>query len=184
MQDFQVSISRLYRSPSGTSLAVAIDVDPAEFDLDETLGRVTGEIRLIRGDGDILALGRLETILTSPCRLCLDPLELPVTVEIDGRFLPPESPAFNPESDFYDPDVFPLVDRAELDLTELARQSIIMAVLPDLDCGGACDRYESVLASYNSGPGEDEIDPRLAPLREMKARLLDSGESNPHKEDE
>ncbi|MDP6349583.1 MAG: YceD family protein [Chloroflexota bacterium] len=184
MQELLVSMSRLYRSPSGTVLPVPVDIDPAGFELEEELGRVVGEIRLVRGDGDVLAIGALSTVHAAPCRLCLDPLEVPLEIAIEGRFLTPDKPEFNHESDLYDPDIFPLIDRAEIDLTELTRQSIITVANPDLDCGGACDRYESVLASYNSGPGEDEVDPRLASLQEMKAQLLQSGEPAPQKEDE
>lgn len=183
MQDFVASISRLYRSRSGSEQDLPIDSDGAGLDLEEDLGRLSGHIRLVRGDGDILALGMLNTSVTTACRLCLDPLERPVEVQVNGRYLPPEKPEFNPESDFYDPDVFLLIDRSELDLTDLVRQSIITAVDPNIDCGGACDRYAVVLASYNSGPDEDEIDPRLAPLQELKARLLDSGEPTPDKEE-
>ncbi len=184
MQEFLVSISRLHRSPSGSVLPVPVDIDPAGFELEEDLGRVTGEIRLVRGDGDILAIGALSTVHAAPCRLCLDRLEIPLEIVIEGRFLTPDKPEFNPESDLYDPDIFPLIDQTEIDLTELARQSIITAANPYQDCGGACDRYESVLASYNRGPGEDEVDPRLAPLQKMKAQLLQSGEPAPQKEDE
>jgi|GEM_PF-2245249 uncharacterized metal-binding protein YceD (DUF177 family) len=184
MQDFVVIISRLYRSRSGTEQDLPIDFGGAGLDLEEDLGRLLGHIRLVRGDGDILALGALSTSVATACRLCLDPLERPVEVQISGRYLPPEKPEFNPESDFYDPDVFPLIDRSELDLTDLVRQSIITAVKPDIDCGGACAQYAGVLASYNSGPDQDEIDPRLAPLQDMKARLLESGELSRDKEEQ
>lgn len=184
MQDYVASISRLYRSRSGAEQDIPIDSDGAGLDLEEDLGRLSGHIRLVRGDGDIVVLGLLNTSVTTACRLCLDPLERPVEVQISGRYLPPEKPEFNPESDFYDPDVFPLVDRSELDLTDLVRQSIITAVNPDIDCGGACDRHVGVLASYNSGPDEKEIDPRLAPLQDLKARLLESGEPSRDKEEQ
>jgi len=182
MQDYVASISRLYRSRSGAEQDIPIDSDGAGLDLEEDLGRLSGHIRIVRGDGDIVVLGTLNTSVTTACRLCLDPLERSVEVQISGRYLPPEKPEFNPESDFYDPDVFPLIDRSELDLTDLVRQSIITAVNPDIDCGGACDRYVGVLASYNSGPDEKEIDPRLAPVRDLKARLLESGEPSRDKE--
>ncbi len=178
-----VSISRLYRSRSGAEQEVPVDSDGAGLDLDEDHSRLAGQIRLVRGDGDILALGTLNTNVTAACRLCLDPVERSIEVQINGRYLPPEKPEFNPESDFYDPDVFPLINRSELDLTDLVRQSIITSFNPDIDCGGACDRYVTVLASYNSGPDEDEIDPRLAPLQDLKARLLDSGEPTRGKEE-
>ncbi len=183
MQDFVASIARLYRSPSGAERILAVDSDGAGLDLHEDHARLVGQIRLVRGDGDIVALGTLTTSVTAACRLCLDPLETPVEVQISGRYLTPEKPEFNPDSDLFDPDIFPLINRAELDLTELVRQSVITAVDPDIDCGGVCERYASVLASYNSGQDEDEVDPRLAPLQELKARLLASGDTPPDKEE-
>ena len=184
MQDFKVNIAILFRSPSGSEQLIAVDSDGLELDLEERHSVLEGQIRLVRGDGDILALGTINTSITAACRLCLEPLERPIAVDISGRYLIPEKPEFNPESDLYDPDVFPLIDRAQLDLADLVRQSVIIAVDPTVDCGGACDRYASVLASYTGEPDEDEIDPRLAPLQDMKARLLDSAGSTPDKEEQ
>ena len=182
MTNFEVDIAILYRSPSGSEQIIDIDCDGLHLDLAEVHNQLQGSVRLVRGDGDILALGNLHTSITSACRLCLEMLESPVNIPLSGRYLPLETPEFNPESDLYDPDVLQLYDRSRLDLTDLVRQSIITAIEPYMDCGGVCERYADVLASYNSGPVDGDIDPRLAPLKILKARLLDSAEQIQDKE--
>lgn len=182
MTNLEVDIAILYRSSSGSEQVIDIDCDSLLLELEEVQNRLRGGVRLVRGDGDILALGNLSTSVTSPCRLCMEMLARPVDVALSGRYLPPETPEFNPESDLYDPDVFQLSDRSKLDLTDLVRQSIITAIEPYMDCGGTCDRYADVLSSYNSGPADGDVDPRLAPLRIMKAKLLNSSEQIQDKE--
>lgn len=182
MTSLEVDIAILYRSASGSEQVIDIDCDGLPLDVEEVQNWLRGSVRLVRGDGDILALGNMSTSIASPCRLCMEMLARPVNVALSGRYLPPETPEFNPESDLYDPDVFQLDNRSQLDLTDLVRQSIITAIEPYMDCGGTCERYADVLSSYNSGPADGDIDPRLAPLRVMKAKLLNSSEQIQDKE--
>lgn len=104
---------------------------------------VTGDLRLLRTDRGILALGTLNTAVGAICSRCLEPFEQDLTLEIQEEYLPQVDIASGlalrpPRAD----EVFTIDEYHMLDLTEAMRQAGVLAgpmkpvCMPD--CLGLC----------------------------------------------
>lgn len=105
---------------------------------------ITGHIRLVRVETNVLVTGTLHTTLNLPCTRCLEPVEAPVTVEIEETFVPVSDVAVgNPVVIADDVDSATLIDEAHiLDLTEVVRQNLFVSqpthILCHENCKGLC----------------------------------------------
>ncbi len=138
---------------------------------------LSGTIRLVKAAGDVLVTGTLSTIMQLPCTRCLEPVDVPVTIEIEETFIPITDVATGmhltlPE----DVDDSTLIDDAHiLDLTEVVRQELYVSqpnqVLCREDCRGLCPRCGQNLNLDACKCDISEIDSRWSALLTLKNNL-------------
>jgi DUF177 domain-containing protein len=116
---------------------------------------------------DVVVRGELQGEVAAVCRRCLKPLRVPVARQVSALYAP-EAELTDPSAD----EVFPLPSgRAALDVSELVRQELILAVpefpVCDEACRGLCPRCGRDLNEGPCGCEARDSDPRWAPLRAM-----------------
>lgn len=136
------------------------DVPAVRVAPDVDLAYVRGPLRLSRTKEGILAQGNLHVGVEDECYRCLTSVMRDVPIEVEELYAYPSSKTSE----------FGIGDDAILDLAPLVRAEAIIAdargVLCRPDCKGLCPTCG---ANLNLGPCEcqDEIDPRLAKLKEL-----------------
>jgi uncharacterized protein len=130
---------------------------------------------MLTGDG-ILAQGDLSAELTLPCSRCLEPVAVPIDVELEEVFTPTIDVITGQAIKLEEDDRALWIDEHHiLDLSEVLRQDVLVAVpmhpVCREDCRGLCSTCGQNLneGSCNCAP---EPDPRWASL----AALLNQNE--------
>lgn len=156
----------------GRAVVCVVDA-PAPDGTGETfVGPVTGEILLTPVGRTVLARGHLTATATLACARCLTQhdAKLEITVDRECSLAQVDDPkAFiEPEDDL--PPV-PILNGDEIDLGELVRQLLIIALPPRSLCREGCKGLcPQCGADLNQGACQcqaEEIDPRLAPLKAL-----------------
>jgi len=138
---------------------------------------LSGTIRLVKAAGDVLVTGTLSTVLQLPCTRCLEPVDVPVTIEIEETFVPITDVATGMHRTLpADVDDTTLIDEAHiLDLTEVVRQELYVSqpnqVLCRQDCRGLCPRCGQNLNTGQCSCSPVEIDSRWSALLTLKNNL-------------
>jgi uncharacterized protein len=168
------NVAGLLESEPGAQRVFSVDADITGIDPDLVPTRpLTGEVRLLRTDSGILATGRLQTAIRVRCRRCLEPLTTSVEIELEEEFRPSVDilTGANIAPEEGEDDVTCIDDRHILDLTEVVRQNLLLAVPAAPLCGPICQGLCPVCgANLNEAPcscQRKEEDPRLAVLREL-----------------
>ena len=141
-----------------------------------------------RPDDEIFVTGRIVGRVQLQCSRCLGPVDHPVDLEFSARFVPASAdPATGGNED--DEEGIEL-EGEDLDVSELpagatmlpVEDMVLEQVLLDLpfralcreDCKGLCPRCGADRNREDCGCGdEDAVDPRLAPLLELRRKLKD-----------
>ncbi len=152
------------------------EIAGATIDLGDDLRLATtlgGRVRLSRTNRGILAAAELRTALALECSRCLRDIAFPVSVEIREEYLPSiELATGHPVPAADEPDVLRLTDHHELDLETPVREAIQLAEpiapLCRPDCPGLCIVCGGRLDEGVHDHPDDDVDPRLAALREFK----------------
>jgi uncharacterized protein len=121
---------------------------------------IEGHVRLARTNRGLLVIAELDTSLAAECSRCLRDIEVPIHIPIEEEALPSI-------------DLHRLTDHHELDIETPVREAIQLAEpiapLCRPDCPGLClvcgERLEDGLHDHP----DEELDPRLAALRNFKA---------------
>ena len=178
-----ISASSLKGAGAGTEIQFAINFESDELAVPEAHGVISGNARVVRGDGEMVAWGEVNVDITVPCRRCLEPVTERAAVEFEGRYVPYGNPAANPESRVFDPEVFSLDERGAVDLTELLREAVISTVSPIAlcmpDCAGLCSVCGNNLNHSACGCTEYDEDPRWAPLRTLMVEMTSQAHFRP-----
>lgn len=165
--DTIVNVAQLLKQPVGAARTVDVHLDEFALDHDLTARDVNGAIRLTRIASGILAGGRLSGVAALECVRCLTEFDQPFISEFDAEFRPSVDVRTGealslPE----DSELFVIDNNHQLDLGEVLRQTIILALPMRPVCGELCPGF---LPEF---PSEGEaVDERLAALR----ALLDEG---------
>jgi DUF177 domain-containing protein len=120
------------------------------------------------GSGEILVRGTLDAPLDQECRRCLEPVPGELSEEVTWVFLPATEPGMEDDGDTR------LFDEAaaELDLSNVLREEVILAVDPYVvcrpDCKGLCPKCGVNLNVHTCNCTEEEPDPRWDALRALK----------------
>jgi uncharacterized protein len=156
----------LIEASSGTSREIELDYPSIRIEDELNLTPLTGKFQAVRNSKGIYLSGLLKSTIETECARCLEPVTLPITIQLADLFYYPPSEA--PEGEFF------VGDDGFLDLAPLVRQlsllEIPMQPFCREDCKGLC-----VVCGQNLNEGScdcvvDEIDPRFETLR----GLLDS----------
>lgn len=180
MKSLQFNVAQLLKEPIGATRMYELDDDIAEISQDvQALGPLRGTITFIRTNDGILATGTLTTVVKLLCSRCVEDYLTKVEFELEETFYP----SFDINTGYkiskealLDVDPATLIDELNmLDLTEVLRQDLLLAVPPypicRPDCAGICPHCGQDL---NDGPCncvEQEINPswtRLQALLESK----------------
>lgn len=125
--------------------------EPAKFD---------GTLSLL---GNIITLeGQLKCELKLICSRCLQTLTYPIEVYVEEKFSTDEA---NKDDEII------FLDGDNIDITEVIENNIILALpmkrLCREDCKGLCQICGNNLNSSSCDCGKDDIDPRLAKLKDL-----------------
>ncbi len=132
---------------------------------------LTGSVRLMHSQGGVLVQGHLHAQAVLSCSRCLEPVTVPLDIEFEEVFAPTIDvitgrPLPNEEEDR----ALWIDERHILDLSEVLRQDVLLAVpmhvLCREECRGLCPTCGKNL---NQGPCDctPEPDPRWAALQDL-----------------
>lgn len=142
--------------------------------------RVEGTLVLAGTDHSVCLTGSVRTVADLVCGACLAWFQLPLEVEVREEFYRPPDEAWEagPAERELAPEDFltPVEPGDVIDVTDVVRQNVLLALplAPRCrdDCRGLCPRCGADRNQVDCGCEDDDIDPRLAPLRD---RLLVHG---------
>jgi len=131
------------------------------------VGPVCGRIALTNTGSSINAHGYLKTVMRMECSRCLQPVEVPLDIEVNEECALAQIDSPQPPAG----DQIPLLDEATVDLSELVRQMLglhtPLRVLCAPDCKGLCPHCGADLNRGKCNCKQDDIDPRLMPLKQL-----------------
>lgn len=168
------NVAQLLKEQSGHTRQYALHEDISHLDPEIVpLSALDGEIQLIRTADGIFALGTLHTSLELTCARCLDLFSMPLQFSLEEEF--------HPTIDIYtgaslplpaDDEVATRIDaHHEIDLTEIVRQNILLAIPPNPICRTKCKGLCPTCGkNLNEGPCDckrDKVDPRLEKLKQL-----------------
>jgi uncharacterized protein len=164
-------------SVTGEPLSFRFRLEPDEIDLDTEGVRITGPIdvagELSNNSAKTDVKGSIAAPLEVDCTRCLTPVkrDLDIVFQVDfvDKEMFPESKETHLENSDLDTDV---IEGNELDLTEIAREQILLN-LPEQelckeDCRGICPTCGKDLNEGECRCGEDDVDPRWAALKDLR----------------
>ncbi len=150
----------------GTSRTMELDYPTIHLEDDVTLSPLTGKFQAIRNSKGIYITGLLQSNIDVECSRCLDPVTVPLQIQLDEMYnYPPETAPTGEYS---------VGEDGFIDLAPLVRQLSLLAIPMQLfcrvDCQGLCIECGHNLNEGDCHCPDDDVDPRLSILRE----LLDS----------
>ena len=160
----------------GSAREYHLTIDLPERFGTEVIGIPAGEelrldLRLESVVDGVYVSGLASGILTGECARCLDPVTEEGEADVSELFLFPEAVARAVEEGDEEAEELPRTDGDTLDLEEVVRDAVV-ADLPysplcDDDCPGLCPDCGIRLADAEEGHAHENIDPRLAVLRDL-----------------
>lgn len=160
----KLNVGFLINDGPGHSHETEFAVPGVRVDDDLYLDYIRGPLRLSRTKEGILAQGHLAVGVQSECSRCLDPVSRDVEVEVEELYSYPAQ----------DDMEFSVGEDMVLDLGPLLRAEVLILCARGLlcreDCKGLCPECGSNLNYEVCDCADDEIDPRLAGLKELLDR--------------
>ncbi len=174
------NVAALMQAPPGTIRTYPVSGETMSIADDLRLAApIEGFVRLSRTSRSILARAELTTAVEGRCSRCLNALVAPVSVTVDEEALPSiDFQTGAPVDRSLEPDALRIDEHHELDLTEPVREAISLAEpiapLCREGCRGLCITCGADLnADPEHGHDDEGLDPRLAVLAGIRARLSD-----------
>ncbi|MCA1640671.1 MAG: DUF177 domain-containing protein [Acidobacteria bacterium] len=151
---------------------------PEELPLEDEFARLASRVR-VRGRarrkrGEVEVRGSLDTSVELPCDRCAAPVVLPVNVDFKAELGFADANAASEEAtELQDEDMdFSVVEGDAVDLDEIAREQILLALPTRMLCGegckGLCPTCGANLNERDCGCAQKEIDPRWSALAALK----------------
>lgn len=155
----------------------SFEAEAERFDLDianyRLLGLVTVAGEIEKHIGTVKVRGTLSGNAEIDCTRCLQPVERPLKIGFDVEYLTEGRLGSDGEHEINPADLE--TDELEgnsLDLTQLAREQILLNVPEQFfcreDCKGLCEKCGESRNLVDCKCGQDEIDPRWAALKSLK----------------
>ena len=154
-------------------------IEPPEIDLESesaklaaaarVSGKISKTIAQVNVEGEICAELEIE------CSRCLQPVKQKFEIPFRAAFVVPENYTQAKETELKTDELEVSVFEGDrIDLTELAREQILLAVPAQVfcaeDCKGLCQKCGANRNLINCNCEEKEIDPRWAALGELKIK--------------
>ena len=138
------------------------------------IGPVRGRIELTNVGEEIIARGRVTATVELECMRCLRPFRQTVAAEIAEPCILQEIDEVALYAvDADEPDALPVLEGLRVNLSELVRQNLVVALphrpLCADDCRGLCARCGRDLNEGGCGCTDEDVDPRLAGLKALLA---------------
>jgi uncharacterized protein len=163
----KIQVGFLLNEGVGFSRDTEFDIPSLLLEDDILLDHLRGTLHLSRNSRGILVQGTLAASYKGECTRCLDETHIHLSLPIEELFVSPPTP----DAEFTVP------ESGILDLAPLVREEVIVqtpiSVLCRPDCKGICLTCGKNLNERPCDCEVDDIDPRLAALRELKAKLAD-----------
>jgi uncharacterized protein len=170
----EFNVAQLLKEQSGGMREYSLHEDISHLDPDiKPLSALDGSVQLIRTADGILARGALHASVELACSRCLEPFSMPVRFVVEEEFRPTidiTTGASLPRVQ-EDETATSIDDHHILDLTEVVRQDILLAIPPypvcRNQCAGLCPKCGK---NWNEGPcdcKDDDIDPRMEILKTL-----------------
>ncbi|HWV34968.1 MAG TPA: DUF177 domain-containing protein [Thermomicrobiales bacterium] len=173
VNDTGLNVASLLMENVGGTRELTITLTSFPLDDDLVASDVLGTIRLTRIQSGILATGKLSGHVELECARCLnlydqsfntrlaEQFRQTVDVQSGAGITPSRGEPDDAEDDDDEPG-FEINDSHEIDLTELLRQNILLALPMRPNCGDICPGPPAI----DNGP-ESEIDSRFAALQDL-----------------
>ena len=170
----KINVAQLLKQPSGTVRRHDLSEDIKAIDDDLRIQHLlTGNLKMIRTTDGVLVTGTLKTSLELECSRCLEPVSMPIELEIEEEFRPTvdiHTGATLPLAD--DDDKATRIDEHHiLNLTEVVRQAIFLTLpmhpLCQEDCAGLCIQCGQDLNKGKCDCITEAVDPRLEILKQV-----------------
>jgi len=160
----RINVSRLLQEPWGSLRSYALDEGPLRLGDDVEVDFLRGTLRLTHTNEGILARAEIVTQVSLECVRCLEPFSLKLSLDLTERFLPASALALAEEA-------FPIEANNIVVFDEPVRQAILLALpmrpLCSPNCRGLCSQCGQNLNTGQCNCQEEEIDPRLAVLKQL-----------------
>ena len=168
------NVAQLLKDESGQTRQYTLREDISSLDPDVVLlSTLDGKLQLIRTADGVLATGDLHSSVEMICSRCAEPFSMVVKFRLEEEFRPTIDivtgaalplPADDEEATRID-------DHHIIDITEVVRQDLLLALPPHPVCRTRCAGLCPICGkNWNEGPCEckqDETDPRLAVLKQL-----------------
>jgi len=176
----EFNVAQLMKEATGASREYELDDDITNLDGGLTpLGKLTGNLVLLRIHSGVLATGDLRVALSLRCGRCLEPVCVRVSVEFSesfrpltdiqtGRFLSPEE--FEGQAEDLTDEALLIDAQHILDISEVVRQNIWLSV----PIVAACDYIDPV-----SGNADPDACPKYIQLLTESALADTDGKETP-----
>lgn len=168
------NVAQLLKEQSGQTRQYTLHEDISALDPDIVpLSALDGNIQLIRTADGVLAMGKLHTSLELVCSRCLEEFAMPVQFAVEEEFRPTID--INTGASFPLPpedEVATQIDpHHEIDLSEVVRQDLLLAIPPNPICRTKClGLCPNCGKNWNEGPCDckhAETDPRWEALKQL-----------------
>jgi len=160
----QVDVTPLL-SEIGNSEEYSLD-EPFKLDLGEDMSlkdNVVLEVTVVNSGMGLVAKGRISTIVSLECSICLKQFDEKISFEFEERFVDESKKYFSDEKDYEvqnDDVFFTYSSDLTIDFSEMARELIIL----NLPIAPKCD----INCQVQKQEEKKTIDPRLAVLEQLK----------------
>jgi len=140
------------------------------------------KIRIFKFGKKVLVEGSVSIAVSLACSRCLKPVSYPVDADFREEYNPAASDEKDDEQELTERELdLSYYSDDELDITELIREQVLLAVpmkpLCGIDCKGICPKCGKDLNEGPCGCKTEETDPRLAPLGKFKELMKGRGAS-------
>jgi uncharacterized protein len=170
----RINVAQLLKGPTGAVRRLHRSEDVAGIDSDlDVETPLSGPVTLIRTADGVLVSASLETALELECCRCLVRFRSPIRLQIEEEFRPSvdiNTGAKLPTQEAEE-DGTAIDEQHVLDLTEVVRQTIFLALPMNpscaTDCAGLCPLCGQNLNEGQCQCADDAVDPRLEILRQL-----------------
>ena len=168
------NIAQLLKEHTGETRQYTLHEEIEGLDPDIVpLSALDGTIHLIRTTDGVLVTGKLHCSLELACARCLEPFAFPLRFTLEEEFratLDIHTGVFLPRTEDFEP-ATAIDAHHEIDLSEVVRQNILLALPPHQicrsQCAGLCPQCGK---NWNDGPCDckpDALDPSFEKLKEL-----------------
>lgn len=162
--DTIINVAQLLKEQVGAFRSYEVKLDWFALDSDMMARDITGQLRLTRFSGGILATGEVKGTALVECVRCLEIYEQPYFATFDQEFRPAIDIRTGLPMEMPDPvdDIGQINESHELDIAEPLRQESLLELPMRPTCGEDCPGPD-----IPEDPASDLGDPRLGALADL-----------------